>query len=55
MHRRHAHIDGDLLFDDVLDGGGGIEARVKHELRAQSEAEQHDDGQRIDVEERQDA
>ena len=19
MHRRHAHVDGDLLFDDVLD------------------------------------
>ena len=55
MHRRHAHVDGDLLFDDVLDGRCGIEARMKHELHPQFKAEQHDDGQRIDVEERQDA
>ena len=55
MHRRHAHVDGDLLFDDVLDSRRGIEARMKDELRAQSETEQHDDGQRIDMKERQNA
>ena len=55
MHRRHAHVDRDLLFDDVLDGGRGIEARMKHELRAQPKSKQHDDGERIDVEQRQDA
>ena len=55
MHGRHAHVDGDLLVDDVLGRGGRIETRMENKLRAQAKSEQHDDGQRIDMEQRQDA
>ena len=55
MHRRHAGVDGDLLELDVLDGGGGVEARVQDDLGPQPQAEQHDHRERVDVEERQDA
>ena len=55
MHGRHAQIDGDLLLDDGLERGLGIEARMNDKLRPQSRAKEHDHGQRIDVEQRQDA
>ena len=55
MHRRHPRVDRDFLCRDVLDRRRRIEARMQDELRPHPKPEQHDDGQRINVEQRQDA
>ena len=55
MHRRHAHIDGDLLEFDVTNRSRRIEPGMNDQLRAHAEPEQHDNDERIDVEHRQDA
>ena len=54
MHRRHPGIEGDLLEDDVLRRGRGVEPRVQDEFGPQTQPEHQDDRKPEDVEERQD-
>ena len=52
-HRRHAGERGDLLLHQILDHRVDIEADVLIEFGADAHAEQHVDGQCVDVERRQ--
>ena len=52
-HGGHAGEDGDLLALDLLQRSFRFEAHVQHDFRAETDAEQEYDSERIDVERRQ--